>query len=168
VGPRRWTSLGAGAGVIVALAAWQGLARIVPVDIADRLPERLGLACAALLPAVLVLNLMILTQMRLRARSGAVDPLAGRDGALLQVNQRALTNSVEQLAGFAPALLALAAGVAPGRMRFVVAAGVVFALARLAFWAGYLVGPMLRAPGMAATFAINVATLIAAIWVWWP
>jgi uncharacterized membrane protein YecN with MAPEG domain len=130
------------------------------------LPERLGLACAALLPAVCVLDLMIVAQLALRARSGAVDPLAGGDNATLLVNQRALTNTVEQLAGFAPSLLALAAGVSSDRMRFVVAAGVVFAVARLVFWAGYILGPMMRAPGMAATFAINIGTLVAAIWVW--
>jgi uncharacterized membrane protein YecN with MAPEG domain len=135
---------------------------------AGGLPERLALACAALLPVVCVLNLMIMVQMRLRVRTGAVDPLAGRDDAWLQVNQRALTNTVEQLAGFVPALLALASGVAPGWMRFVVAAGLVFALARLVFWAGYLLGPLARAPGMAATFAINVSTLGGAILVWWP
>jgi uncharacterized membrane protein YecN with MAPEG domain len=165
---RWWTSLGSAIGIGLAFAIWQGLARIIPVDVAAGLPERLGPGCAALLPAVCVLNLMILVQMRLRARSGAVDPLAGHDGTLLRVNQRALTNTVEQLAGFAPALLALAAGASPGRMRFVVAAGAVFALARLAFWAGYLLGPLARAPGMAATFAVNVGTLVAAILVWWP
>jgi hypothetical protein len=79
-----------------------------------------------------------------------------------------LTNTVEQLAGFVPALLALAAGVASASMRFVVAAAFVFALARSVFWAGYLVGPLMRAPGMAATAAINVGTLVAAIFVWWP
>ena len=114
------------------------------------------------------LNLMIAAQMWLRARSGALDPPAGQDDASLQVNQRALTNTVEQLAGFVPALLAVAAGVSSDRMRFVVAAGVVFAVARLVFWGGYLLGPMMRAPGMAATFAVNIATLAAAIWVWWP
>ncbi len=141
---------------------------MLSVDVTAGLAQRLGLACAALLPAVCVLNLMIVVQMRLRARTGAVDPLAGRDGASLQVNQRVLTNTVEQLTGFAPALLALAAGAGPGSMRFVVAAGLVFALARLVFWAGYMLGPVVRAPGMAATFAINISTLIAAIWVWWP
>ena len=99
--------LGSAVGIGAAFALWLGLARMLPVDLAA---ERLGLAFASLLPAVCVLNLMVVTQMALRARSGAVDPLAGRDGALLQVNQRALTNTVEQLAGFAPALLALAAG----------------------------------------------------------
>lgn len=152
----------------LAFAIWQGLARMLSVDVTAGLAQRLGLACAALLPAVCVLNLMIVVQMRLRARTGAMDPLAGRDGASLQVNQRVLTNTVEQLTGFAPALLALAAGAGPGSMRFVVAAGFVFALARLVFWAGYMLGPVVRAPGMAATFAINISTLIAAIWVWWP
>jgi uncharacterized membrane protein YecN with MAPEG domain len=165
---RWWTSLGSAIGIGVAFAVWQGLAWIIPVDIAAGLPERLGLGCAALLPAVCVLNLMVLVQMRLRARSGAVDPLAGHEGTLLRVNQRALTNTVEQLAGFAPALLALAGRTPPGGMRFVVAAGAVFALARLAFWVGYLLGPLTRAPGMAATFAVNVGTLVAAILAWWP
>ena len=64
----------------------------------------------------------------------------------LQVNQRALTNTVEQLAGFAPALLAVAAR-APARwMPFVVAAGLVFGLARLVFWGGYLLGRWARRP----------------------
>jgi len=44
----------------------------------------------------------------------------------------------------------------------------VFGVARLVFWGGYLVGPLLRAPGMAATFAVNVATFAAAVRVWWP
>lgn len=168
MGPRGRSALGSAIGVTAAFAGWQGLAGILPVDLAGGLPERLGLACAALLPAVCVLDLMILTQMWLRARRGAVDPLAGHDDATLLVNQRALTNTVEQLAGFVPALLALAAGVASGWMRFVVAAGLVFALARLVFWAGYLLGPLARAPGMAATFAINVSTMVGAILVWWP
>ena len=129
MGSRGWTALGSAVGVSVRHSpAGKVWLRILPVDLAAGLPERLGLACAALLPAVCVLNLMIVAQMGLRARSGAVDPLAGRDDASLQVNQRALTNTVEQLAGFAPALLALAAGVSSDRMRFVVAAGVVFAV----------------------------------------
>jgi uncharacterized membrane protein YecN with MAPEG domain len=165
---RRWTLLGSAVGVGAAFALWQGLVRTLPVNAAAGLPDRLGLAFAALLPAACVLNLMIVTQMLLRVRIGAVDPLAGRDDTLLQVNQRALTNTVEQLVGFAPALLALAAGVQSARMRFVIAAGVVFALARLVFWAGYLLGPPMRAPGMAATFAVNVTTLVTAIWVWLP
>ncbi len=160
--------LGSAVGIAIAVALWQGLGRIIPVGVAAGMPQRLGVACAALLPTVCVLDLMIVVQMALRVRTGAVDPLAGRDNHTLQVNQRALTNTVEQLAGFVPALLALAAGAPPAWLPFVVAAGLAFGLARLVFWAGYLLGPLWRAPGMAASFAINVATLVAAIGVWWP
>jgi uncharacterized membrane protein YecN with MAPEG domain len=160
--------LRSGFGIVVAFIVWLVLSRIIPGNATATLPERLGLAFASLLPAVCVLNLMIVVQMRLRMVYGAVDPLAGRDARPLQVNQRVLTNTVEQLVGFAPALLALAAGAPPGWMSMIVAAALVFALMRLAFWGGYLLGPLLRAPGMAATFAINVATMIAAIRVWWP
>ena len=156
------------AGVAAAAAIWQGIAWMIPPAVVTGPLARIGLACAALLPAVCVLNLMIVVQMWLRTRTGAIDPLAGRDGRLLQVNQRALTNTVEQLAGFVPTLLALAAGVPSNAMPYVVAAGLVFGLARLVFWAGYLLGPLLRAPGMAASFAVNIGTLAAAVWQWWP
>lgn len=168
IGPRGQALVGSAIGVCAGLAMWDWLANVIPVDPTAGLAERLGLACASLLPTVCVLNAMIVVQMRLRAATGALDPLAGQDDWRLLVNQRVVTNTVEQLAGFAPAVLAVAAGVASGWMSFVVAAGLVFALARLVFWGGYMVGPILRAPGMAATFAINIATLLAAIWVWWP
>lgn len=53
-------------------------------------------------------------------------------------------------------------------MPLVVAAALVFAFKHLVSWGGYLLGPLLRTLGMAATFAINVSTLAAAIYVWWP
>jgi uncharacterized membrane protein YecN with MAPEG domain len=155
-------------GIAGAFLLWWVLAATLVIGPGSTPAERLGLACAALLPAVLVLDLMIALQMLVRARTRTVDPLAGIDSRFLQVNQRALTNTVEQLAGFAPALMALAAGAPPTWRPGVVALGYVFGVARLVFWGGYLMGPLLRAPGMAATFAVNVATFAAAVWVWWP
>jgi hypothetical protein len=128
---------------------------------------RLGMAVASLLPAVAVMLAMVLVQVLVRVGSGAVDPTAGQDGALLVVNQRALSNSVEQMACFAPSLLALAAGVGAARVPEVVALGVVFGVARLVFWLGYLLAPLLRAPGMTATFAVSVVTFGWAVRVWW-
>jgi uncharacterized membrane protein YecN with MAPEG domain len=155
-------------GIAGAFVLWRVLAAILAVNPAAATAERLGMACAALLPGVLVLNLMIALQMLGRVWSRAIDPLAGVDNRFLQVNQRALTNTVEQLAGFVPALIALAAAAPPAWMPGVVALGVVFAVARLVFWGGYLMDPLLRAPGMAATFAVNVATFATAVRVWWP
>jgi uncharacterized membrane protein YecN with MAPEG domain len=160
--------LGSGIGLGGAFAIWELLRGIITTDPTADAATRLGLACAALLPTVCVLLLMVVMQMGLRVVTRAIDPLAGRDGRLLQVNQRALANTVEQLTAFAPALLAVSAHAPADWMPSVVAAGLVFGLARLAFWGGYLVGPLGRSPGMAATYAINVATLVTAISVWWP
>ena len=54
------------------------------------------------------------------------------------------------------------------RMAEVLAIAPVFALARLVFWAGYLTAPILRAPGMAASFAASAAALGWALAVWLP
>jgi uncharacterized membrane protein YecN with MAPEG domain len=155
-------------GIGAAFLLWKILARLTTTDPAADTATRIGLACAALVPAVCALLLMVVAQMGLRVVTRAIDPLAGRDGRLLQVNQRALANTVEQLTAFAPALLAVAARAPAGWMPSVVSAGLVFGLARLVFWGGYLVGPLGRSPGMAATFAINVATLVTAVRIWWP
>jgi len=153
------------AGVAVAILVWLLLALLAPEAHAGVAPH-LALALAALLPAVVVLLAMIVAQSGMRALTGALDPLAGTDGAFLRTNQRVITNTIEQLAVFVPALLALAAGAPAARMAPIVALAWVFALARVAFWIGYLAGVRLRSPGMAATVAVNVATLVAAIWVW--
>ena len=127
---------------------------------------RLGLGCAALLPGAMVLALMVLGQMALRLAAGIADPLAGRETRWLLVNQRVITNTVEQFTLFVPALLALSAGVTAARMGEVTALGVVFAAARLVFWIGYLIAPIGRAAGMAATLVATLSALGAAAWFW--
>jgi uncharacterized membrane protein YecN with MAPEG domain len=101
-----------------------------------------------------------------RMASGRIDPTDGRDTLFLLTNQRAIANTLEQSVCFIPALLALAAGVTAAVMPQVIALALVFAAARLVFWLGYLTRPVLRAPGMAATFVTVTATLGAAIWAW--
>ena len=154
------------AGLVAAAVLWWGFATVLHGAGGADVGARIGVAAMALLPATGVLLAMILAQMLARARSDAVDPTAGRDTAFLRTNQRVISNTVEQMAAFAPALLALAAGTSPARMPVVAALGFVFACARLGFWIGYIVGPNLRAPGMTATFAVNLVTASAAAWVW--
>lgn len=157
--------LASSAGVAAAVLAWWLLAAVAP-EAAAGVGPHIAAALAALLPSVALLTAMIVAQMGVRAMTGAIDPLAGADDGFLRTNQRVITNTVEQLSAFVPALLALAAGLPAARMGPIVALAYVFALARLAFWIGYLAGVRLRAPGMAATGAVNIATLCAAAWVW--
>lgn len=154
-------------GAVAAMLAWQALVPMVRPDPSGAsMAVRLGQACAALLPGATVLALMLLAQMALRLAAAAIDPLAGRETRALLRNQRVIANTVEQFAVFAPALLALAAGITGPRMAEVTAAGAVFAGARLLFWLGYLVAPVGRAFGMAGTLAVTLGTLAAAIWAW--
>ena len=156
-----------GCGAVAALLAWHFLVpHLRPDPGGSSMAIRLGLACAALLPGVAVLALMILAQMAMRFAAGVPDPLSGHDTDLMRVNQRAITNTVEQLAIFAPSLLALAAGVPASRMAEVAALGIVFAAARLFFWLGYLAAPIGRSFGMAATLTASLGTLAAAAWAW--
>lgn len=153
------------AGLISAAVLWWLFAALLHPAGGDA-GARIGVAAAALLPTALLLLAMVQAQMAVRARSGAVDPTAGVDNAFLRLNQRAISNTVEQTVAFAPALFALAARVAPDSLARVIALPLVFAAARLVFWLGYLVGPRWRAPGMTATFMVNVVTWIAAAWAW--
>jgi hypothetical protein len=49
-------------------------------------------------------------------------------------------------------------------MRIIPAATMVFVIARTAFWIGYRIHPLYRAPGMAATFGLNGWLLGSALW----
>ncbi len=155
------------AGAVAGFLAWRLLAALIPTDpAAASMSVRLGLAAASLLAAAAVLAAMVAAQMAARFWQGSFDPTAGKDGPFLRVNQRVISNSVEQMAILTPAILALAAGVPAPRMAEVLALAPVFALARLAFWAGYLAAPLLRAPGMAASFGASLTALGWAVAVW--
>jgi hypothetical protein len=87
-----------------------------------------------------------------RLQSAAFDPLAGVQTRRLQVNQRYLQNTLEQLVVFTAGLFGLAYYSDGGEaMRAVVATVAVRIAARLAFWIGYHRSAALRgvgAPGM--------------------
>ena len=155
---------GSGLGLGVAATLFVALDWLLPPIAAATTAERIGLAALALLPGVAVLALMIGVQMLLRFAAGTFDPTAGTDGPALVRTQRVITNTVEQLAVFTPSMLALAAAGVP--MRGVVALGIVFAVARAAFWIGYAIHPLARAPGMAATAACSLGALGWAVLAW--
>jgi hypothetical protein len=159
-------SLG-GLGAVAALLLWWVVRDVIAEPSgASSMAVRLGMAGAALLPAAALLFLMVLASSAARFVQAAFDPLARPEGRFIALNQRVITNTVEQLCVFAPALLAWAAGGGAAAMPGVLAAALLFALARAAFWAGYHVHPMARAPGMAAGLALNALALVAAARAW--
>lgn len=155
-------------GLIIGLLAWRLIESILPVTAAGTEAERLGVGCATLLPGAVVLALMVLAQILARGAALVLDPTVGQETRFLLVNQRVISNTLEQFAVFVPALLALAAVASPAATPAILALGYVFAGARLLFWVGYLRAPLFRAPGMAATGGVTFATLIAACWAWLP
>ncbi len=94
-----------------------------------------------------------------RARSVALNPIDDPESRLYRVSQRVLTNTVEQALIFIPALAALVAQMPLPSLGVPVLATALFVLGRLLFWAGYLVHPYFRAPGMAMTLTVNLVVL---------
>jgi uncharacterized membrane protein YecN with MAPEG domain len=159
-------SLG-GLGALAGIGGWWLLAAQLPhPEGTSSMAVRIGLALAALLPAAALLLAMTLASSAARFVFVAFDPLAGAEPRFVARNQRVIANTGEQFAVFAPALLAWAAGGGAVAMPFVLAACLVFATARLLFWAGYHLHPFARAPGMAATFAINALAIVMAARAW--
>jgi hypothetical protein len=122
--------------------------------------ERVELALKmAVLPAVFLL-VVVQTVALSRLLTGAIDPLTDQDPPRWRrVDLRVLMNTVEQTLIFLPLLLAAAMLFRADETPWIVALPTAFVAARAAFWAGYRISPMGRAPGMAAGFFINLGLL---------
>ncbi len=151
---RRSILIGMAAGTLWALAvvaapSWLGL-RYLPAPVA--LP-------GAFLPPGLVLAAMI---GRLAARrffdDALIDGAAAEPGSPAWVDQRVLSNTLEQLA-LALAIWPFVAVTLGGAVA--IALGLSFALMRVLFWVGYRLSPPLRSLGFAGTF---YPTVLAGLW----
>lgn len=135
----------------VALAIWAGVLLLMPPvadsgDLVLRLVFAIKCCCVAVLLCFLT-GIEAVAHERLV--SPAIDPLAGHETRRMKINLRYLQNTLEQLLVFIPGLLALAAYCADGsEMRVVVAATIVWIVARLAFWIGYHRGSAHRGAGV--------------------
>ena len=95
-----------------------------------------------------------------RLREGSHDPTRGDESPTLKIHCRVMQNTLEQLVWFAVCLLAVAPVLSASEVRLVPIAAVTFALARGLYWWGYLrSGTLGRAPGVQATFTLNMGLL---------
>lgn len=113
-----------------------------------------------LLPPALVLFVLVVAVGNGRFLSKGIDPIQGESPRFVTVSNRALGNTVEQSLIFVLAGVSLVHIHPLDAVGAVPALAVLFVLARVAFWLGYLADSMLRAPGMGLTLQINAVLLV--------
>ena len=99
-----------------------------------------------------------------RAMGPAIDPTLGNEDQAMRINIRVAGNTLEQFVLFAAGALGLAASIDPAQIKVVGAAAIVFVAARVAFWIGYRIHPLYRAPGFAGTAYLNFGLIGAALY----
>ena len=109
--------------------------------------DRLVLVAGLLVWPALMLLVMVSAVALARLMTAAFDPLKDQESSFQLRAQRALTNSVEQTAIFAPALLAAAVLADPGDIRFAGVMTALFCAARGLFWVGYVINSLLQGAG---------------------
>jgi hypothetical protein len=128
--------------------AWHFWPPAPPVPTGERVSYTLRLLAW---PAVVLLS-MICSCFRLFDTVEAEDPLAGAESQRFRMNQRVLTNTLEQSAVFVLLVLALSTRLPPQHLKLVPIAVTIWCAGRLMFWGGYHVAPPWRAPGFDWTF----------------
>ena len=154
-------AVGAAIGVVaMALSVW-ALTRILPVPaIADTAAERLVYALRANVVAIIPLVVMVVTVANSRFFSDAIDPTRHVESRSLEIDRRAADNTLQQSFVFTVACLALSTCAPLHHLQVVWACVITFVAACAAFWLGYRLNPLYRAPGMSATAYLNLGMIL--------
>jgi uncharacterized MAPEG superfamily protein len=157
---RRVSLVGA---LVGTLLGWLLFALIVGLFIgplAATKADRLGYAATWLLPISILLFVMTLAVGAARFWSGGIDPTADADTRFIDISRRVLTNTVEQSLVFAFAALAMSVVTPAGQLGLLGALTILFVIARLLFWVGYLRSPFYRYAGFVLTAEINIVIIV--------
>ena len=122
------------------------------------IPAPVAVPGALVAPGVVMLLVIGRLAQRRFFDDDLIDGQPPEPGTGASVDQRVLTNTVEQIV-LALAIWPFVANSLGGAV--VLALGFGFAVARVLFWVGYHISPPLRSLGFAATF---YPTIVAAIW----
>lgn len=106
----------------------------------------------------LVLALIVVGQSRFF--SEAIDPLRHAEDRKMEINGRVVDNTLQQNFVFLIGTIVLSTNLTAETIKLIPALVLVYVIARIAFWIGYHIDPMYRAPGMAATSYMNVGILL--------
>ena len=130
---------------------------------AEPLADRLAYALQANVFAAMPLMIVISAIANARFMSDAIDPTRGSESKAMEIDRRVAENTLEQNFIFLIASLTLSTVVPLQYLQVVWACAIVFVAARLAFWIGYRLSPLYRAPGMAATSYMNLGMVVYAL-----
>jgi hypothetical protein len=164
---QRTVAIGAASGIAGMIILVWGLSAVIPQPVvADTAADRLAYALRwAVLPALTLLA-MIVAVGNARFASEAIDPTLGKESREMVVDGRVADNTSQQLLLFLVGMLALSVTLPLARLNLVGALAITFVIVRLAFWIGYRIKPVHRAFGFAATAYMNLAMLLASLWLW--
>jgi hypothetical protein len=164
---QRAVAVGAVSGVIaMVVMVWALSSAIAPPVIADTQGDRIAYALRwAVLPALLFFAMVVVVG-NARFLSEAIDPTLGKESQKMVVDGRVADNTLQQLVLFLVGTSALAVTLPLHRITIVAAVSITFVIVRIAFWIGYRIKPVYRAFGFASTAYMNIAMLVAALWLW--
>ena len=158
---RKSILIGMAAGLIWSVALLWVAARFVAIPIFALMPT---IMTAFLAPGLVMLLMVARLAQRRFFDDDIIDGEPFTTGSGAEIDQRVLTNTVEQLVlGLCiwPAAAVILADDGPG---VILMLGLNFAFARLLFWGGYRRSAPLRAFGFAASF---YPTVLVALWTIW-
>jgi uncharacterized MAPEG superfamily protein len=148
---QKTVAAGALSGVAAMLVSTWLLYRVLPTPAGVRSQPDAVLYALRWLPlAALPLLAAIVAVGNARAMGPAIDPTLGNEDQAMRINIRVAGNTLEQFVLFAAGALGLAASIDPAQIKVVGAAAIVFVAARVAFWIGYRIHPLYRAPASPA------------------
>jgi hypothetical protein len=152
---------GAASGIaLMVLSVWVLTSLLPQPDMTDTVAERLAYALKANMVAVVPLFVMIITIANSRFLSDAIDPTRRAESRSMQIDGRVVDNTLQQNFVFAVTSLAVSTFVPFHNLQVVWACAIVFIVARCAFWLGYRINPLYRAPGMSATAYLNLGMIL--------
>ena len=154
-------AIGAASGIAAMIVAVWLLTKVLPAPgIADEPAARLAYALRANVFALVPFFVMLVTIGNKRFLSDAIDPTRNAESAAMDIDGRVADNTLQQNFVFAVASLAVATLVPIGSVQVVWACAIWFVTARLAFWLGYRINPLYRAPGMSGTAYMNLFMIL--------
>jgi hypothetical protein len=153
---QRWVTYGWLTFTVAFAVAWFSFPRLAPIEQPmDRLLLALQLAAA---PAF-VISMILQALMRLNDTLAAENPFLEAESQRFKINQRVMTNTIEQAMIFVPTFVALSIRMRPDQVFLLPMLMGFWCVARLMFWVGYHRANHVRAPGMDWTMGTAFVTL---------